>query len=162
LPPKTFSGFPTPTPPTGFIFAGWVDGGGNPVNNGDPITQQGDFTLYADYQPEEPPEPDEYPIKVHFITLLPGGDVELAWEADQLDVLDPSIRTGNYHYVVSVCSDLLLWDWMEHSEVDGSGNVLALGARSPITPIDRTVVSQNAPPLSNPEKGFYKVKVVKD
>ena len=147
---------PTPTPPPGSTFVAWTNSAGTVISSGANITQAGDFTLYAKYD-AIPVTPSEYPVYVKAITVLPSGDVELAWDTAQIDTLDPTIRQGNYHYVVTVCSDLLLLDWTEQEE--GKGFVLPVGTRTITDLFDRTLILKSTLPTF--DKRFYKVKVVK-
>jgi len=138
-----------------YNFYGWNT---QPDGSGGDVTQGGDFpflipfpcpSVYATWI-TVPPFPDETWVHVDVIRVSPGGDVDLEWAFADIETRLGVTTDSEFHYVIEVCTDLTLMNWVTCVSADlgrSFGN-------------DSRRVFNNAMPVS--DKRFFKVKAVKD
>ena len=89
-------------------------------------------------------------VHVDVIRVSPGGDVDLEWAFADVQTRLGVTTDSEFHYVIEVCTDLTLMDWVTCASADlgrSFGN-------------DSRRIFNNAMPVS--DKRFFKVKAVKD
>jgi len=140
----------------GYTFLGWnsqADGSGDTVENRDPYGMHGMMDnmthryFFAQWTEGEEGDAETW-VHVDVIRVSAGGDVDLEWAFADVETR-LGITTG-YSYVVEVCTDLTLMNWVTCVSADlgrSFGN-------------DSRRVLNSAMPTS--DKRFFKVKAVKD
>ncbi|MCL2103812.1 MAG: leucine-rich repeat domain-containing protein [Kiritimatiellaeota bacterium] len=139
-----------------YVFLNWntePDGSGESYDGGMwgslPIDTVFPITLFAQWTKGDPGESETW-VHVDVIRVSLGGDVDLEWAfADVQTRL--GVTTGSeFHYVIEVCTDLSLMDWVPCLSAD----LTRLGG------MERHRLTNGAMPGS--DKRFFKVKAVKD
>ncbi|MCL2105038.1 MAG: leucine-rich repeat protein [Kiritimatiellaeota bacterium] len=140
----------------GYTFLGWnsqADGSGDTVENRDPYGLHGMMDnmthryFFAQWTEGEEGDAETW-VHVDVIRVSAGGDVDLEWAFADVETR-LGITTG-YSYVIEVCTDLTLMNWVTCASADlgrSFGN-------------DSRRVLNSAMPVS--DKRFFKVKAVKD